>query len=327
MAITRTTDLVFENQIALDHAFAYFNTKLGWANLVWRARAALMAPPGDTLTIPFFTTIGPAETPLEGVKYNVDKLTDNEFKTTVKLVGKAVGLTDETIIKAGFTSERWFQEAIEQIEQRLAEKVQEDIITEFNLPTSHEAVNFASDLTFTTAFDGNKNINTDLANDQKCNVRSLSKGMQEAFGDKRSQTMAFVLHSHQAVDLETDTKTGFLQADANSPFNLLDEFRGMIFRRPVLEFDSVPKGAKITFTDSAAATQKFQTYKALVIKKDPLGLIVKKEPILKSAEDMLGRTTAIASTRWYAVKSFHGKISTDDKRAAFLQFLTEEETT
>ena len=327
MAITTTADLVFENQITLEHAFGYFDKKLGWVSLLTRFVSDFDKVVGNKVTIPYFNVIGAAETPTEGTDYAIDKLGDNQITATANLVGKAVGLTEETEIQAGFSLEEWMEEAINQTTQRIAEAVQDKIIAEYQLSTSHEEVDETSDHTFTTAFDGKKNINTDIALEQRCNVRNLTRAEQEAFGDKRSQVQAYVLHSRQMVDLETDKEAGFLKADANSPFNFLDEFRGTIFNKPVLEFDDVPKGDKIVFTDSNSATQKFQSYKALLIKPNSMGLIVKRDLLVKFGEAIVSRQKVFTNSQWYGVKSFHKKISNLDKRAALVQFLTAEETT
>ena len=327
MALTLTTDLVFENQIALDHAFAYFNTKLGWINICPRFARELLDTPGNKVTIPYFTQIGEAEEPAEGVKFTADKLSDNEFQATVNLVGKAVAISDEATKRAGFTMERWFQEAIQQMEQRHAEKMQQKLIAELNLSTSHEAIDRAADLTFSTAFDAKKNINTSSALEQRTNVRALLEAAQEAFGDKRDQVMAYLLHSLQVVDVQIDKDAGYLRADANSPYAFLGGFGGTILGRPVFEFDTVPKGDKITFTDSNSATQKFQSYKGVIVKRDPAGLLVKQELELKETEAALARQKYLISQRYYAVKSFHKKISDDDKRVAMVEFLTKEQTT
>ena len=327
MPLTQSTDLVFENQIALDHALAYFDRKLGWVNLLWRGVTELMNRPGKKVTFPYFNTIGAAESPAEGVAYALDKLDDNQFDATVKLVGKAVGISEEAEVRAGFSLQPWYQEAIQQMEQRHAEKVQDDVIAMFNLPASHDEADFTSNVTFTSAFDGKKNIDTQQALDQRLNVRSLRRGEQQIFGDKRSQVFAYVMHSLQMVDLETDKEAGLMKADANSPYQYLDGLKYIIMGKPIFEFDDVPKGDKVTFTDSGGVTQKFQSYKMLAVKRDPGGLLVKRDLRLKEGEDIRKRQKMLVSSRWYAIVNFHKRISNLDRRTGMLQFLTTEQTT
>ena len=62
--------------------------------------------------------------------------------------------------------------------------------------------------------------------DQKCNIRAIASALTEAFGDRRNECKAVVLHSEHYKDIETDEKSGFLKADANDPFYKIKGFVG-----------------------------------------------------------------------------------------------------
>lgn len=89
----------------------------------------LTAQPGDTITVPKFEYIGPAEDVAEGVAMGTTVLTASSTKATVKKAGKAVELTDESVL-SGYGDP--VGEATGQLTMSMADKVDNDCLAELN---------------------------------------------------------------------------------------------------------------------------------------------------------------------------------------------------
>ena len=86
----------------------------------------LTAQPGDTITVPKFEYIGAAEDVAEGVAMCTTVLTASSTKATVKKAGKAVELTDESVL-SGYGDP--VGEATGQLAMSIADKVDNDCLT------------------------------------------------------------------------------------------------------------------------------------------------------------------------------------------------------
>ena len=333
MPLTLRQDFVFENQIATDHIGAYFRKFLVVGNLAYKPpnEALFNRTPGEKILFPYWGKLSPAQDGVENTAMDVDNLADDQFETTVKEIVKAVGITDTARIRLGTTTEAWEAEVHRQIGRVFSEKVDEDIWTELNLATSKiELTNNIQDFTIATAFGNDKGASDSKFTAQTCNIRSISQDLTDSYGDRRKECMAVLMHSGNYNSIETDVQAGFLKADANDPLYNMPEFVGrapQFFNIPFFVVDNVPKGAKVTVTDSASATQKYQSYKNVYFKKDAFGFFSKQEATVEYARDTLKRADTISSTQWYAIKSFHEKISSDDKRLSMRSYLTREQTT
>ena len=83
----------------------------------------LSGRPGNTITVPKFMYIGPAEDVAEGVSMGTTVLTTTTTTATVKKAGKAVELTDESVL-SGYG--RPLEQAIMQLGMSIADKVDSD---------------------------------------------------------------------------------------------------------------------------------------------------------------------------------------------------------
>lgn len=83
----------------------------------------LAGQPGDTITVPKFAYIGEAEDVAEGVAMGTTVLTASTTKATVKKAGKAVELTDESVL-SGYGDP--IGEANKQLGMSIADKIDND---------------------------------------------------------------------------------------------------------------------------------------------------------------------------------------------------------
>lgn len=284
---TQSADFNFTPKVWKDHIDAYFRQKL-----VFGAFAVtddtLEGEPGTTINFPYFKKIGPAEEPAEDEGLIVDKLQDDSFNATVKEVSKAVGIKKKAFKTSAAKTEKIITEIQRQIGRVHAEKVDKDLGVEFNAGGN-----------FTVGFETSSG--TDLMT-----VRLLNKAKVNAFGDRFSEAAVAFIHSYQYQDMMNDTTTGFLQANALDPMAMVDGFVGRLLGMAIVVTDNVPSSQVSGHT----------CYKASIHKPGAYGFLTKQDMELEMDYDILQREWVFTGDQWYAVKSFHAKISTDDLKTA-----------
>lgn len=284
MAATVAADFVFEPKVWKDHVSAYFDDKLLFGAIAMRDDTLAQAP-GTSINFPYFKTIGAVEEPAEAAALSVDSLSDDSFSATVKEVGKAVGVKKKAFKVSAASTDRIIQEITSQMGRRHAEKIDDDLLTEFST-----SGNFVNGYTATVA------ANT-------LNVRSVLQAKIAGFGDHQEDAIAIQMHSKQLYDLMADSTSGFLKADANDPMYAIPGFSGRLFGMAIFVSDKMPQ---VTDIDGKSA------YRAFIHKMEPYGFILKQDMELESDYDLLNREWLFTTNQWYAVKSFHAKISSLD---------------
>jgi len=275
MPATVSTDFVFEPKVWKEHVGAYFRDKLVFGAIAVQDDE-LKGEAGETINFPYFEKIGAAEEPAETASLTVDNLSDDSFQATVKEVGKAVGVKKKAFKVSAARTEKIIQEITSQIGRVHAEKVDNDLFTEMNLASSHQAV--------TATIAGT-------------NIRSLNEMKVLGFGDLHTDAMALQIHSLDMLAITNDSAAGFLKADANDPMIRVKGFQGRLLGMAVFEADKVTQG------------------NPMIHKADPYGFIIKQDMELESDYDILSREWVFTGNQWYAVKSFHAKISADDRKS------------
>lgn len=292
MGSTVAADFAFEPKVWQDHVRAYFDKKLVHGAFALRNNELTPdAGKGMTVNFPYFKAIGAAEEPAENAGLSVDNLEDDSFSCTVKEVGKAVGIKKKAFKKSAATTDKIISEIQEQIGRVMAEKVDADLVTEMNT-----SGNYTQGYTATAA-----------ANVMTLNV--LAEGKTVAFGDKADQSVVCVMHSLQHLDMLRDSTAGMLKLDANDPLFWVEGFKGRLMGMAIVVADTVPKLTDIDGKDA---------YAAFIHKLSPYGIIIKQEMEMESDKDILQREYVFTGNEWYGVKSFHGKVSSLDKRTARL---------
>jgi hypothetical protein len=278
MASTISTDFVFEPKVWKDHIAAYFDDKLLFGAIAMRDDT-LSAAPGETVNFPYFKTIGAVEEPLETAALTVDNLSDDSFSATVKEVGKAVGIVKKAFKVSAARTDRIVQEITAQIGRRHAEKVDDDLLTELQLASSHEDVPSLG---------------------VGATVQKIMTGKVTAFGDKHTDAIALQMHSSDMKDVMIDAGTGLLKADATDPMFGKAGYEGRLL------------GMALFVTDKVTPTEVW------CHKADPYGFLLKQDLELESDYDILAREWIFTGNHWYAVKSFHAKVDPADKKSAKL---------
>lgn len=287
MTATVAADFVFAPKVWADHVMAYFDLKLVYGAFAVKD-STLVTKPGLTVDFPYFKAIGAAQEPAEDESLNVDSLADDSFSATVKEIGKAVGIKKKAFYKSAASQDQIITEAQRQIGQRMAEKVDADLLTEFST-----SGNYYQGYTATASGD-------------TMNIRNILAAKMLGLGDRADEAQVLFAHSRQVYDLMADSTSGFLKADANDPMAMVQGFMGRILGMAVVMVDTIPaNGSQIGGKDA---------YHAFIHTAAPYGLMVKQEPEMEQDKDILAREWVVAGTQWYAVKSFHSKIDAENKR-------------
>jgi N4-gp56 family major capsid protein len=293
MPSTHAADFVFEPKVWSDHVKAYFDRYLVFGQFAVRNDQLKAEGSGLTVNFPYYKAIGDAEEPGEDDVLSVDKLTDDSFSCTVFEVGKAVGFTKKAFKKSAESQDAILSEAQRQIARVHAEKVDKKILAEIDNPANHGVGLEASD------------------DSLKMTPANMLKAKIQAFGDKHKDAAVIFMHSLQYLDLMTDNSAGFLKADANDPMYLVEGFEGRMLGMGIVTVDSM------TALAPAGGITK-NRHRALICKENAYGLMYKQEMEMDSDKDILARQIYVTGNEWYAVKSFHAKISPQDKKIASL---------
>lgn len=291
MSSTTAADFVFEPKVWSDHIQAYFDKFLVFGAFAVRNNELQAEGTGLSVNFPYFKAIGGAEEPAETAALTVDKLSDDSFSATVFEVGKAVGFTKKSFKKSAASMDSIMAEAQRQIARVHAEKVDAKLLAE---------IETAGEVGYAAAADADV-----------MNIRSLNVGKIKAFGDKHQDAQVVFMHSLQLLDLQNDTTSGFLKADANDPMNMVKGFAGRLLGMAVVVNDNM------TMIAPAGGITK-NRYRSIICKENAYGIMMKQEMEMDSDKDILTREIIVTGNEWYAVKNFHGKISAQDKKIAFL---------
>lgn len=130
MAQTKLANLV-NPQVMADMISAALPKKIKFSPLA-RIDTTLVGQAGDTVTIPKFGYIGDADDLTEGVAMGSVTLTTTTQTATIKEAGKAVEITDKAVL-SGYGDP--VGEAERQLEDSIASKVDEDLVSALNNAT------------------------------------------------------------------------------------------------------------------------------------------------------------------------------------------------
>jgi len=295
---SQSSDFVFEPKIWQDHVDAYFRQKLVYGAFAFEPEDRLNndAGTGMTITFPYFKKIGDAEEPGENESLIPDTLSDDSFSATVFEVAKAVGIKKKAWKKSGASRDRLMSESQRQIARVHAEKLDAKLKDETNNVSNYKVGYLAT------------------ANTDKMSVKKMLQAKIVSFGDLHNEALVCFMHSFQFHDMMADDGTGFLKADANDPFVGINGFQGRILGMGIVTADSTVKVADIAGKPA---------YRAMFHKAGSYGWIKKQEMEMDSDYDILAREWVVTGNEWYAVKSFHAKVSADDLKAGSITTVTD----
>lgn len=121
MAVTKLENLV-DPEVMADMVSATLPKKIKFSPIA-RIDTTLVGRPGSTITVPKYAYIGDAEDVAEGVAMGTTVLTASTTQATVKKAGKAVELTDESVL-SGYGDP--VGQAVNQLTMSIAAKVDND---------------------------------------------------------------------------------------------------------------------------------------------------------------------------------------------------------
>ena len=123
MALTKLTNLI-NPEVMADMISANLPKKIKFSPLA-KIDTTLEGQPGNTITVPKYAYIGDAEDVAEGVAMGTTVLTASTTQATVKKAGKAVELTDESVL-SGYGDP--VGEAEQQLQKSIAAKIDNDCV-------------------------------------------------------------------------------------------------------------------------------------------------------------------------------------------------------
>ena len=304
---TWASDLAFEPKVWSDHSKAYFDDKLVLGAFAIRNDDLKQTGTGLTTNFPYYNAIGSADEPTEDERLQTDNLTDDSFQASVFEVAKAVSFTERSFLASADGPAGLTAEANSQIGRVLAERVERKLLEEIFMydgePSRAPGTDASKYNNMTIGFTATKAADTMTAS-------RFLEAKELALGDKSDDVTVCFMHTLQLLDLMQDTTSGFLKADANSPYNFLKGFSGTLFGVPIIKHDGVPKtNAQIASTDA---------YVAHFHKMNAYGIIEKKDVNMVEDYDALARKYIVTANQWYGVKSFHGKINSLDQKSGGL---------
>lgn len=229
----------------------------------------LQGSPGATIDFPKWGALGELDDLVEGTPMVPTAMSASASTATIKEAGKAVEITDKAALTALGNAQ---DEAVRQFGLLAARKVDADLITQAQADETAQgggnplAVTLGSGKTTATYID------------------AIVPGMK-LFGDEwdPAEFAGIFINSAQHGELIVDTN--FI--DASKLGGTSPMLRGQV---------GVMAGVPIVVTDRVAAK------KILFLKRNSLGLLYKRRPLVETDRDVLARSTIVTTTIHYAVK-------------------------
>lgn len=242
----------------------------------------LVGQPGDTVVFPKWSTLSDLDDLTEGVAMGTESLSQSSSRATIKEAGKAVEITDTADLNGLGNAQ---DEAIRQFGVLAARKLDADLIAAASA-TVAGGVTYAdgsvatdsAPLKFATA------AGVGLTWDTIVDSTTL-------FGDdfELSEVHGIFIRSEQKAALLKDPQ--FIDAAQTSAGNDIVRrgFIGQVGGLDVYVTDRVTSG------------------KALIVKRNSLGVLYKRRPIVEQDRDILKRTNVVTTNLHYAVKRLNDK--------------------
>jgi N4-gp56 family major capsid protein len=225
----------------------------------------LVGQPGDTINFPKWGALGELDTLTEGVPMTPSTMTQTSSKATIEEAGKAVEITDTALLTAIGDP---IGEAQRQMGILAARRVDASLIAQAQADE--------------TAAGGGTPLSANTG--ATFNWASVVEGMA-AFGDEfdPAQFAGVYINSAQMAALFNDDQ--FINAaNLGAATPVTTGQIGVLGGMPVIVTDRVAAG------------------KWLLLKRNSLGLLYKRRPIVERDRDILKRTTVVTTNVHYAVK-------------------------
>lgn len=242
----------------------------------------LVGNPGDTVEFGSWDYIGDAADVAETDSLVPVKMGTNKDRVTIKEAGKAVELTDKSVLTA---LGRPQDEAVRQLSLSMARKIDADLVA------SAYATNPDNDSGADTSFQSGGPLTVASTLD-KFDWKGYTLGAA-LWGDEYdpAELAGVVIHSAQSTDLMNDPN--FIGLDKIGADSVL--LRGQVGRIgsvPIVISDRVQK----------TGTGDDTVYSALIIRRGALALALKRDVQMEKDRDILARSTVLTAGAHYATK-------------------------
>ncbi|MEU4777472.1 N4-gp56 family major capsid protein [Micromonospora sp. NPDC023633] len=281
MALTDSPKL-YAPEVWEDMAQAEFTGRVVVANAAL-SNDTLVGEPGDTIDFPAWDALSDLDDLAEGVPMTPEAMTQSATKATIKEAGKAVEITDKAML-TGLGNPQ--DEAIRQFGVLAARKVDADLIAAATATVANgrtrpdgTVVGNSAPLTHTLAA-GQTAITWDHL------VDATAK-----FGDD------FELDEVYGLFIRSDAKAAILKDDQFIQAAQTQSGNDIVRRG----FIGQVGGMNVFVTDRLPART------SLIVKRNSLGVLWKRRPIVEQDRDILKRTNVVTTNLHYAVKRIKDK--------------------
>ena len=267
-----TSANVIKPEVFADAVQAYFTGNTTVFRQLVREYDTLAGQPGDTVHLPNFLPLSDAQEVAETESLTPEILSQADKTVTIKEVGKLVEITDKALLTSVGDP---LEEARRQIVRVVNRKINKDIYAEM--------VAYA---------EGNSKVLGDENTDISYSLIADALGEEEDYEDTVNNGFVLIVHPKLKAKLYKDPN--FIDASKyGSPVLQTGEI-GQIYGIPVVTSSVVEK----VVVDQTNGTYY---YKNLLVRRNVIGLIYKRRPLVETFRDIAARTTMISCTVHYAV--------------------------
>ena len=276
MAITKITNLV-NPEVMADMISATLPKKIKFSPIA-KIDRTLVGRPGDTITVPKYAYIGDAADVAEGEAIDTSLLTASTTTVKVKKAGKAVELTDESLL-SGYGDPAG--ESTRQIAMAIAAKVDDDCL---------EAL-YTSKL----VYDGSAAV---------IGYEGIVKA-DAIFGDESDEAKAKVIYIHPDQEQTIRLDPNFMDKNKYGVELVMNGAIGKVAGMEVKKSKKVKKEGSVWFNpivilanedpNEDPSADKFATEDAAVT------IYMKRDVAVESDRDILKKTTVISADEHYGV--------------------------
>ena len=276
MAITKITNLV-NPEVMADMISATLPKKIKFSPIA-KIDRTLVGRPGDTITVPKYAYIGDAADVAEGEAIDTSLLTASTTTVKVKKAGKAVELTDESLL-SGYGDPAG--ESTRQIAMAIAAKVDDDCL---------EAL-YTSKL----VYDGSASV---------IGYEGIVKA-DAIFGDESDEAKAKVIYIHPDQEQTIRLDPNFMDKNKYGVELVMNGAIGKVAGMEVKKSKKVKKEGSVWFNpivilanedpNEAPEADNFATEDAAVT------IYMKRDVAVESDRDILKKTTVISADEHYGV--------------------------
>lgn len=286
MAQTISTDM-YRPDVWEDIAQAEFNgkTKVAGSPAVL-VDDTLAGQPGETVEFPKWMALTDLDDLSEGTAMTPEKLSQSSSKATIKEAGKAVEITDKAKLTGIGNAQ---DEAIRQFGELAARKVDGDLITVATATVSG-GITYADGSTATDSAPLNFTVtgSTDLTLGWSALVDAMGEAGDDFEPDEWSGL--YIRSEQQGQLMKDDAFIHASEVSAGGPGSVVGRgFFGQIGGLPVY------------------VTNRLTANTATILKRNSLGLMYKRRPVVEQDRDILARSTVVTTNLHYAVKRLNDK--------------------